>query len=157
MPEKYIGGYSLADAQSWANTISTAINTGAYSSQKASWLTGMTLSDTTTSAMKWATDANAYVCSNALKGGVAALETGDLGGSYYTGNTAVIQLLIAKAGYRLAAWLNLIHTGATNLKVKREAIANAQPITYDQFAADEYSSARLARRAWMAVHQDSCH
>jgi len=155
MPEKYIGGYSLADAQSWANTIATAINSGAYSSQKAGWLTGMTLSDTTTSAMTWASDANTYVCTNALKGGVAALETGDLGGSYYTGNTAVIQLLIAKAGYRLAAWLNLIHTGATSLKVKREA--DAEPVIYDQFAADEYSTARLARRAWMAMHPDSCH
>jgi hypothetical protein len=96
MPEKYIGGYSISDAQTWANTITTAIDSGSYASQKSSWLTGISLTDPITSAMGWSADANAYVCSKVMPNGVSTLESTDLSGSYYTGNTATIQLLIAK-------------------------------------------------------------
>lgn len=96
MPEKYIGGYSMTDAQTWANTITAAIDSGSYSSQKNTWLSGMNLSNPITSAMGWSADANAYVCSKVMPNGVSPLETTDLDGLYYTGNTATIQLLIAK-------------------------------------------------------------
>ena len=100
MPEKYVGGYTLADAKSWAATLTTSINTGSYNSTKASWLTGMTLSDPVTSAMSWATDTNAYVCSTVMPDGISAVENVDLSGAYYTEAMPVIELQIAKAGYR---------------------------------------------------------
>ena len=65
--------------------------------------------------MVWATQANAEVCTTVLKGGVGAVEMTDLSGAYYTAALPVIQLQFARAGYRLAGWLNLIATGEVGL------------------------------------------
>jgi hypothetical protein len=75
----------------------------------------MDVSDPQSSAMIWATDANAYVCSTVMPNGVSAVEGVDLSGAYYTATLPIVQEQIAKAGYRLAAWLNLIATGSTGL------------------------------------------
>ncbi|PVH76445.1 S1/P1 nuclease [Cadophora sp. DSE1049] len=115
IPEKLIGGYSLAYAKTWATNLTTAIKTGTYKSASASWLTGMKLSDPVASSMIWASDSNAYVCSAVMPKGVSPLETVDLAGAYYEGVVGVVELQVAKAGYRLAAWLNLIATGVTGL------------------------------------------
>jgi hypothetical protein len=96
MPEKLIGGFSLTDAQTWAASLTSAIDSGAYAGQKSSWLSGMALNDPITTAMGWSADANGYVCTNTLPDGVSAVETGGLSGAYYQGNTDVIQLLVAK-------------------------------------------------------------
>ncbi|KAH9213705.1 S1/P1 nuclease-like protein [Leptodontidium sp. 2 PMI_412] len=115
IPEKLIGGYALSDAKSWATTLTTAIKTGTYKSSASSWLTGMKLSDPVASSMIWAGDSNAYVCTTVMPKGVSPLETVDLAGDYYTGVVGVVEEQVAKAGYRLAAWLNLIATGSTGL------------------------------------------
>jgi len=46
----------LADAKTWAATLTTAIKSGTYKSQAAGWLDGMDLSDAVSSAMVWASD-----------------------------------------------------------------------------------------------------
>lgn len=53
--------------------------------------------------MIWAQDTNAYVCSTVMPDGVAATESVDLGGDYYTAAIPIVELQIAKAGYR---WVN---------------------------------------------------
>jgi len=86
--------------------------------------------------MSWASDSNAFVCTEVMPSGVSAVEDTDLSGTYYTKVLPTIKLQIAKAGYRLvcpwlwgdrvlehvanhydrlAAWLNLIATGETGL------------------------------------------
>ncbi|TVY20002.1 Nuclease S1 [Lachnellula arida] len=115
MPEKYVGGYGLSDAKSWAATLTKSIKTGSYESEAASWLDGIELSDAVTTAMSWANEANAYVCSTVMPDGISAVEDTDLSGTYYTKAMPVIELQIARAGYRLAAWLDLIVTGSTGL------------------------------------------
>lgn len=100
IPEKYVGGYALSDAESWATTLTTAIQTGAYKSSAASWLTGMDVTDGEASAMVWAADSNAYVCSTVLVDGLSEVESADLGGDYYTAAIPIVNLQIAKAGYR---------------------------------------------------------
>lgn len=115
MPEQLVGGYALSDANTWATNLTTGIKTGTYESIASSWLTGIDLSDPVTSAMTWASDANAYVCTTVIPSGVSAVEGVDLSGAYYNKAIPVIELQIAKAGYRLAAWLNLIATGSTGL------------------------------------------
>jgi hypothetical protein len=112
MPETYTSGaYALTDARAWATTLTTAIKTGTYKSVAASWLTGLDVSDGVTSSMVWASDANAYICSTVMPSGLAAVETVDLSGAYYTAALPVIKLQFAKAGYRLAAWLNACAEG----------------------------------------------
>lgn len=105
----------MADAKTWATTLTTAIKSGTYKSQAAGWLDGMDITDGVSSAMVWASDSNAYVCTEVIPNGVAATESVDLSGDYYTAVLPTVKLQFAKAGYRLAAWLNLIATGSTGL------------------------------------------
>lgn len=65
--------------------------------------------------MIWAKDSNAFVCTDVMPNGVSPLESGDLSGDYYDGVVDVVEEQIAKAGYRLAGWLNLIATGKVGL------------------------------------------
>lgn len=119
MPEKLRGGYSLADAQDWANDLVTEIDSGSYSSQKSSWISGLSISDAKGTAMSWATDANKYVCTKVMPKGATALESGDLYPTYYNGVIDTVSLQIAKGGYRLAKWLDAI---AKNQAVGKRAV-----------------------------------
>lgn len=96
MPEQLVGGYALADAKSWATTLTTAIKSGTYKSSAAGWLKNMDVDDAEASALVWAKDTNAYVCSTVLPDGVSAVETGDLSGTYYDNSIDVIKEQIAK-------------------------------------------------------------
>lgn len=79
----------------------------------ASWIDGDDPSAAQDSAMTWATDANAYVCTVVMPDGAAALTAmDDLYPTYYDSVIPTIELQIAKGGYRLANWLNLIYTSA---------------------------------------------
>lgn len=100
MPEKLIADYAISDAESWAATLTTAIKTGVYKSQAAGWLKGIELSDPATTSFAWAEEANALVCTTVMPDGVAALENQELSGDYYESCVPVIQLQIARAGYR---------------------------------------------------------
>lgn len=64
--------------------------------------------DPLSSAMIWARDANSYVCTEVLTPGLTYLTATDLVGDYYNDWKPVIEELIARAGYRLAAWLDAI-------------------------------------------------
>ncbi|KAJ7865780.1 phospholipase C/P1 nuclease domain-containing protein [Mycena leptocephala] len=102
MPETLVGGSTLADAKSWATTLTADIDSGAYSSAKASWIAGDTISDPVTTATRWAADANAFVCSKVMPEGAAALTAeADLYPTYYDAVIPTIELQIAKGGYRL--------------------------------------------------------
>lgn len=100
IPEKLVGGYALADAQRWATNLSQAILTGPYKSPATSWLSGIDLSDPVSSTMIWAMEANSYVCSTVMPNGAAVLNGTELDGNYYTTAVPVVQLQIARAGYR---------------------------------------------------------
>ncbi|KAH8157813.1 hypothetical protein CIB48_g10432, partial [Xylaria polymorpha] len=111
IPESISGGSSMATAKTWATTLTTAINTGEYKSQASSWLTGLSVATAASrqaTALQWATEANAYVCSTVLKGGISAVENKELSGAYTTTADPVVKLQIAKQGYRLAKYLDAI-------------------------------------------------
>lgn len=113
MPEKLRGGYALDDARTWAEELVGAMPTGKYANASASWLQGMDIANPVASAMVWAQDANSYVCSAVVPEGQDAVEGKELQGEYYDEAVVVIQQQIAKAGVRLAAWLDLIVEGKT--------------------------------------------
>ncbi|KAL4244455.1 nuclease type I family protein [Abortiporus biennis] len=124
-----------SSAQTYANDLVARIQSGTYKSLTSSWLS---CTSTTEPASRkrsietdlfehisaratitplecplvWAQESNAYDCSV-----VFSYKSGqDLcTGSYYNAAVPVIDLQIAKQGYRLAAWLNVIFDGATNL------------------------------------------
>ncbi|ETI21948.1 hypothetical protein G647_06018 [Cladophialophora carrionii CBS 160.54] len=101
------------DAQEFARNLTAAIRAGDYGWDSSTWFIGASLNDTKASAMTWAREANAYVCSDVLAAGVDAVEEGDLSGSYYKAHFDVARVQLARAGFRLGAWLNLIYTGQT--------------------------------------------
>ena len=100
-------------AQAFANTLLQEIQSGSYSSEASSWSQGMDISDPQSSAMVWASDANSYVCSVVMPNGPDVFSDGDLYPDYYNSAIPTVELLLARGGYRLAAWLNLIFTGST--------------------------------------------
>ena len=122
---KYTGGTSLSTASTWAKNITTAIKSGKYKSQAASWISGDSITNAVSSATRWATDANQYVCSVVMPHGYQTLETGDLSGAYYKGVIDTIELQVAKGGYRLANWLDqLASASSTKRSIAREATAD---------------------------------
>lgn len=115
MITKLTGGTSLATAETWATTLTEQINSGDYASLASSWTSGIDISDPIATSMTWANEANSYICSNVLAQGEDYVEENDLGGTYYENAVPVIELQIARGGYRLAAWLDLIATGSLAL------------------------------------------
>jgi len=115
MPEKIVGGYALADARRWATNLTARIKSGDYSTETASWLEGINIGDPISTSMIWAAEANKYVCSTVMPEGAEILSGAELDGVYYNTARPVIELQIARAGYRLAAWMNLIATGSYSM------------------------------------------
>lgn len=119
MPETLVGGSALSDAQSWANDLIAEIDSGSYAKVAASWIDGDDPSAAQDTAMAWASDANAYVCTVVMPDGAAALTAAtDLYPTYYDSVIPTIELQIAKGGYRLANWLNLIYS--SEIATKRD-------------------------------------
>ena len=68
--------------------------------------------------MEWARWANSYVCSYVVAGGdVDRLKTEDLSGDYTSHARVIVDELVGMAGWRLAAWLNLLVTGNLGLDI----------------------------------------
>ncbi|KAL6242975.1 hypothetical protein RBB50_010075 [Rhinocladiella similis] len=102
-----------SSAENFAKSLTASIKAGAYDWDVDSWLDGTSLNDTQSTTLSWASEANAYVCDDVLSAGIDVVEEGDLSGSYYQAHVDVARTQIARAGYRLGAWLNLIFTGQT--------------------------------------------
>jgi len=138
MVEKNIDDNHGGTSQSYAADLIAEIKTGSFEADAASWISCSSItepvSDTKTTLERdirqlmssskratitplecplvWATEANAFDCTD-----VFDFTTGqDLCTSdYYTNAVPIIDLQLAKQGYRLAAWLNVILDGSTNL------------------------------------------
>ncbi|KAL9597154.1 MAG: hypothetical protein Q9219_005320 [cf. Caloplaca sp. 3 TL-2023] len=109
MVEKDAGGYGSAVVTSFANKLIGAIDSGAYASQKASWISCSNIKTASACALSWAQDANKINCAYVLK----VDETNqELDGAYYTGAKPYIEQQIAKGGYRLGTWINNLAAAA---------------------------------------------
>jgi len=118
----------------WASTLTTRIKSGAYESLAAGWISCSSTTEPLSRRrsieediaghldrraitplacpLVWAKEANAFDCSFVFN-----FTTGEdlCTSSYFTGATPIIETQIAKQGFRLAAWLNVLFDGATNL------------------------------------------
>jgi S1/P1 Nuclease len=63
-------------------------------------------------SLSWADEANQWICDYVLKDDVAGVENKDLSTGYYEGAVPVVELLVGKAGRRLAAWVNALALNA---------------------------------------------
>ncbi|KAF2738667.1 hypothetical protein EJ04DRAFT_520320 [Polyplosphaeria fusca] len=159
MPEKLVGGYAISDAEKWSKTLIADITNGTYANETSSWLEGMNIEDAQSSAMVWATDSNAFVCSTVVPDGVDGVEGKELEGAYYDTAIPVIEMQIAKAGYRLAAWLNYIVTGEAGVGketygygvhyVNRHGgVRHVRSVKVADWDVEKIEAARRVRRAW---------
>jgi len=116
VPDQLAGGRGsyYGRGLDWANELSAQISHGKYAVARLSWLEGVDLADPEATAMVWAREANAYVCSTVLPEGAGAVGDTDLGpdSDYYGKAAPVVELQVARAGFRLAAWLDLIARAA---------------------------------------------
>jgi S1/P1 Nuclease len=64
-------------------------------------------------SLAWADEANQWICDYVLKDDVAGVENKDLSKKYYDGAVPIVELLIGKAGRRLAAWVNALAMNAS--------------------------------------------
>ncbi|KAK1755550.1 S1/P1 nuclease [Echria macrotheca] len=58
--------------------------------------------------LRWARESNGLVCTHVLKRGERYVLEHDLAGEYYEENWRVVEDRIAKAGWRLAGWMNAV-------------------------------------------------
>jgi hypothetical protein len=142
IPEKLLAANYSSSVETWANVLVERIQTGEYQSLAADWIS---CSSTTTPLSQrrsieddvkellkapvvtplacplvWAQEANAFDCSFVFSYTGATSKTltptEDLcTSSYYNGAVPIIEEQVAKQGFRLAAWLNVLFDGATNL------------------------------------------
>ncbi|KAI0119540.1 S1/P1 nuclease [Daldinia grandis] len=98
----YVAGFA------WAANLTHQIRSGKYEAASKLWNDGLSFDDPIKTAMGWANESNAIVCSHVLPEGPEAIVGQELAGDYYEKAAPVIELQVAKAGYRLATWLDLI-------------------------------------------------
>ncbi|PNY28631.1 Nuclease P1 [Tolypocladium capitatum] len=150
MPEKLIGGHTTNHAQTWSKTLIKDITSGSYKSQAASWIEGDDVGDAIATATRWATDANALVCTFVMPNGPDDLKSGDLYPDYYNSVISTIELQIAKAGYRLGNWLNMVHkAGAAKRTEGGVEVMGAIPLP-DLLGRDLLPAPRPMSRAKLA-------
>lgn len=97
-----------AQASRWASELVEEIESGKFADEKESWLKGMNILDPKETVMAWATEANSYVCSHVMPKGPEAIRGQELSGDYLSQAKTVVEVQVARAGYRLAKWLDLI-------------------------------------------------
>ncbi|CAK7202508.1 hypothetical protein SEUCBS139899_005231 [Sporothrix eucalyptigena] len=109
--EKIVGGVRgspYGAAQQLADQLVADIRSGKYQTESKSWLDGIKLDDVEGTALIWARESNAYVCTHVLPQGPKAIVGQELGDSYYDDAAPVVEIQVARAGFRLAAWLDLL-------------------------------------------------
>ncbi|KFY11726.1 hypothetical protein V492_04293 [Pseudogymnoascus sp. VKM F-4246] len=110
--EHLIGGYTPALAQKWAGDLLGDVEGGLYSPLVDGWREGVTLADVEGSVMRWAGESNRLVCEVVVpEGGWETLEGKDLSGDYYDQAIGAVEMQVARAGVRLAEWLDLVAGG----------------------------------------------
>lgn len=108
MAEELRGDANHENAKAWADDITHEIDNGIYSSLRACWLSVVAIEDAENSAIKMARDTNRLMCEVVLPDGAEALEGQELFPEYYEKAIDTVELQVAKAGYRLASWLNAV-------------------------------------------------
>ncbi|TKX19071.1 nuclease S1 [Elsinoe australis] len=146
IPERIRGAsYTVAEAKQWAAELTTEVKSGDYAASSKSWKT-VNVNDAINQALAWSNEANDYVCTTVVPKGWTAVESGDLAtNGYYDSVVSTVELQIARAGVRLAAWLDAL-AGAT--KSARDVEPEFDLSGRDLLPAKRrLTRAQLARRA----------
>ncbi|KAG8888953.1 hypothetical protein FRB98_006351 [Tulasnella sp. 332] len=107
--QDFFGNYTLEKSHVWAKLISREIDSegGIYHEAARDWLACQDVGNPEACALQWAIESNRLNCEVVLATDPTNQE---LNGGFYPDWMLSIEKQIAKAGVRLAAWLNLIFT-----------------------------------------------
>ncbi|KAG8630066.1 hypothetical protein KVT40_001685 [Elsinoe batatas] len=143
IPERLRGSYSRPAARLWADYLIARIDQGVYTRDVRSWKRGLNVNDGAGSALRWSNEANEYVCGYVAPKGWDAL-TGDLAtNGYYDRAVPTVELQVARAGVRLAAWLDgLSREGKRDYEVAEVDLSGRDLLPESR----EYTPAPLRRR-----------
>ncbi|RMZ70990.1 s1 p1 nuclease [Pyrenophora seminiperda CCB06] len=108
IPQKAYGSFSQATALALATNLTAEVKHGKFAAESKQWLAGLKTTDAVNSSMVWARDTNSFVCSTVIPNGPDAVFAQELSGAYYNSVIPVVTKQLAKAGYRLAAWLDAL-------------------------------------------------
>ncbi|KAH7349159.1 nuclease PA3 [Pyrenochaeta sp. MPI-SDFR-AT-0127] len=138
IPEAMNGGHRplLPSAQVWAQTLIDAIDKtdGIYHLLSAGWIKGDDISKVKDSALRWSGEANALVCTVVMPNGPDVLRVGDLYPVYFNSAKDTVSLQIARAGYRLANWLNMLAPSYCKEgdSIYADAPSSQKPMSFDE-------------------------
>lgn len=114
--EKHQGGSAIRHAVGWADTLHSEIESGKYTGSREGWSTCVNPANAEECALIWATESNKWMCDYVLPATFpAGFEGQELSGDYFQGAVPIVDELVAKAGWRLAGYLNMIVVGKTGL------------------------------------------
>lgn len=109
--EKFLGGLHgdpLAIAERWSGDLAKHIAEGKFEAEKEGWLKDLNFKDPINTALAWSRETNSLVCKYVLPEGPVAIAEQELGGEYYEKAAPMVERQVARAGYRMAAWLDQI-------------------------------------------------
>lgn len=98
-------------ALEWAQELAGEISNGKFAAERDSWLKDFDPSDSFKTVMTWSNEANDHVCDNVF---IDNYEPSQIEGKelskkdYYNQASSIVEKQIARAGYRMAAWLDEI-------------------------------------------------
>lgn len=115
---------TIDNSNEFASQLHQDITSGPYQGNVSDWISSWHIRssrhhnrDNTTEAIvtQFAQESNDFVCSYALSSqdGPDSYNSKEISGSYTDGAVPIVKVTLARAGVRLAAWLNLIYTGKT--------------------------------------------
>lgn len=124
----------LPVALTWAHTLIDAIDNGIYHPVSAGWIKDDDVSNVEKSALRWSTEANALVCKVVMPKGPWVLRNTDLFPDYYNSAKDTVSLQIARAGYRLANWLNMLAPSSCKQGglIYAKAPSSQKPVSFDE-------------------------
>lgn len=145
IPQKLAGNFSLPTAEAWARNLTSEIKRGVYKKESRTWAKGIKPRKPVDTAMLWATDANAFVCSTVVPSGPEAVRNQEISGAYYDAAIPVVTKQIAKAGFRLAAWLDAVVENAGKGVIKGED--GRYGLSKREFAFEDWQVKKKEERA----------
>ncbi|KAG5926350.1 hypothetical protein E4U53_003102 [Claviceps sorghi] len=120
--EKWLGAGRIRKpyvaADKWAKELAQEINRGKFAAQRDAWLQDLNFDDAVGTAMAWSRESNALVCTHVLPEGPVAIKNQQLDGAYFQKAGPVVEVQVARAGLRMAAWLDKIAEGYAAAKAK---------------------------------------
>lgn len=122
IPETHVGGKTFREAVKWTNDLNDELTEGKFKEKKLDWAHGCLAKigkvDSERAfecALSWADEVNKVVCSNVFDQAPANMFGRELGHEYFETNRWLVEELVAKAGWRLGIFLNLLVTGRTGI------------------------------------------